>query len=375
MSLTLHVILLLALSWHQTPQQPEDQAKRFNRAVELQRQGSLKEAAAEYRAIIASSPNYVEALANLGSVLSRLGEYEECVETYERALKLAPNLMPLLLNLGIAHHRARYFDRAADAFEKVLAKAPDTVQARQLLGVSLVELGRDSDAVAHLESVVASSPQDRAVLYSLGLAYLRLGRPEVRDMVKMLESFPAGVPASHLLEGQGLLAGHEYERAVTELREALRLGPGLPRLHYSLGLALLKLGLNKDAIASFESELTRTPGDFSTLYYLAYLHEADGDNEAALTRLSAALKIEQESPEANALLGKILVKQNKPGEALAPLERAVKGSPNDSEKRYLLARVYQQLGRREDAAREFAEVQRLKSEQLKGDRARTPKPN
>ena len=48
--------------------------------------------------------------------------------------------------------------------------------------------------------------------------------------------------------------------------------------------------------------------------------------------------------------------------------------PDDPDNRYLLARVYQRLGRGEEAAREFAEVQRLKARQLEGDRARTPRP-
>jgi Flp pilus assembly protein TadD len=56
------------------------------------------------------------------------------------------------------------------------------------------------------------------------------------------------------------------------------------------------------------------------------------------------------------------------------LELAASKKPNDHELRYTLARVYQQLGRKEDAAREFAEVQRLKAEQLKKDRANTPRP-
>ena len=182
------------------------------------------------------------------------------------------------------------------------------------------------------------------------------------------------MPASHLLKGQVLLFQMEYERAVAELETAAGLSAELPRLHYSLGLALLKLGRNKDAAASFEKELVRIPRDFSTLYYLAYLNEAEGNLDAAMERLSVALRLDPKSLEGNALLGKILVKQNKAAAAVGPLEFAVKGDPDDPDKHYTLARVYQQLGRSENAAREFNEVQRLKAAQLKSDRARTPKP-
>jgi tetratricopeptide (TPR) repeat protein len=368
----LHCFLVITLVF--CVQQTDDAAAHFARGVELQRDGELRQAAAEYRIAITAKPNYVEALANLGSVLSRLGEYQESVRAYEQALKIAPNLNPLLLNLGIAHHRAGVFEKAVQAFAKVLAAAPDSVQARQLLGVSLVELGRDAEAIPHLEISLASSPGDTAVLYSLGLAYLRVGRRELPQIIDRLARQPAGLAASHLLSGQRLLAGGEYERSISELNVAEKLNPALPRLHYSLGLALLKLGRNADALASLKNELNRTPRDFSTLYYVAYLHELQGDIDAARERLDAALRLDASSPEANSLLGKILLKQNRAAEAIAPLELAVKGDPKDPDKRYLLGRSYQQTGRREDAAREFAEVQRLKAEQLEHDRARTPKP-
>src|SRR2546426_7715025 len=96
-------------------QQPDAIATRFNRAVELQRQGQWEEAAAEYRALLAIAPNYSEAQANLGAVLARLGNYEEATAAYESALRLNPKLTPILLNLGIAHYRAGQFEKAVAA--------------------------------------------------------------------------------------------------------------------------------------------------------------------------------------------------------------------------------------------------------------------
>ncbi|MBA3438340.1 MAG: tetratricopeptide repeat protein [Pyrinomonadaceae bacterium] len=367
------VFLALIITWSNSFQQPSDLVAKFNHAVELQQQGALKEAAAEYRSLLTAHPSYAEAHANLGVVLAQLGQYEAASASYEAALRLAPRLTPILLNLGIAHFRAGRFDQAVTILERFLTHAPDHVQARQLLGLSLVELGRNDAAIAQLEKTIGVASDDPAVLYGLGISYLRQQYPGVNEIIERLAKLPTGLAASHLLRGQTLLGRFEFERAVAEFEAAAKLNPDLPRLPYSLGLAYLKLGRNKEAIAAFESELRRTPQDFSTLYYLAYLHEANEDLAASRSKLDAALKLESQSPEANALLGKILVKQGKATEALIPLEAATAKDPADPEKRFLLARVYQQLGRRMDAAREFAEVQRLKALQLKNDRARTPK--
>ena len=363
------LLVLLALP----AQSPEAQA-RFNRAVELQRSGSFAEAEREYRAVLRLAPDYAEAQANLGAVLARLDRYPEAVAAYERALRLAPNLAQVRLNLGIAHYRKGDFPKAAEALRTFLELSPDNAQARQLLGLALVESGRDAEAVDVLSEVLHAAPADPAALYGLGLATLRLQRAGVFAIIDRLDVTPGGKPAAHLLRGQALLGGHEFERAVAELDQAARLEPNLPRLDYSLGLTYFKLGRNAQALEAFTRELARNGSDFSTLYYLPYLHEAQENLAEARRYLERALALDRESAEGNALLGKILVKEGKPAEALGPLEAAVAKDPASADRHYLLARAYQQVGRKEDAAREFAEVQRLKKLELERDRARTPKP-
>ncbi len=369
------LVLTILLAFTFLPQQPaEDVAAQFQRAVTLQQQGKLAEAADEYRALLKRKPDYLEAHANLGVVLARLGKYEEAVASYEAALKLSPQMTPLLLNLGIAHYRAGQFAKAIESFEKLLKQKPDLMQARQLYGLSLSALGRDEEALRQLEPTLEAAPPDPAVLYSLGLAYLRLGKPGLLATLERLAAIPAGLPALHLLQGQAFLRDRDYDRAMEELLAATRLNPEMPRLYFSLGLAYFMLGQNSEAVAAFENEVRRNPLDTPSLYYLAEAYEKDGNLKDARHWVEAALKLDSQLPEANGLLGKILFKQGKAAEALKPLEFATAKKSDDHELRYTLARVYQQLGRREDAAREFAEVQRLKAEQLKKDRANTPKP-
>ncbi|HWQ34637.1 MAG TPA: tetratricopeptide repeat protein [Blastocatellia bacterium] len=368
----MHFVLLFIL-FLPLPQQT-DPAARFNRAVALQQEGRLDEAVSEYRAVISLKPDYAEAHANLGVVLARLGKYEEAVSAYETARRLAPQLTPILLNLGIAHYRAGQFARAAEVFPQYLERDPNSIQARQLYGLSLAALGRDEEAIRQLEPTLESAPPDAAVLYTLGLSYLRAGRPGLRAVLERLASFPGGLPALHLLQGQAFLRDREFEQALDELKKAEKLNPELPRLQFALGLAHLQIGQNRAAIAAFETELRRTPADAATLYYLASALEADGNLSAAQQRVSEALRLDPQSPDATGLLGRILFKQGRAAEAVRLVETAVSRRPDDQEQHYLLARIYQQLGRREDAAREFATVQKLKAEQLKKDRASTPRP-
>lgn len=368
------LLLAFVITFSFAPQQGPDPTAQFSRAVALQQQGKLSEAAEEYRALLKLKPDYAEAQANLGVVLARLGQYAEAVAAYAAALKLAPQLTPILLNLGIAHYRAGQMAQAAEVLQKFLEQTPNSTQARQLYGLSLAALGRDEAAIEQLTPTLDAAPPDPLVLYTLGLAQLRAAKAGFRATLERLAAFPAGRPALHLLQGQAFLRDLEYEQALEELQSAAKLDPALPRLSFWLGLAHLKLTHYKEAAAAFSAESQRSPQDFATQYYLAEALEAAGQLVQARAQLDVALKLDSQAPEANALLGKLLFKQGKVAEAVKPLEAAVAKTPNDHERRYWLARAYQQLGRKEEAAREFAEVQRLKAEQLKKDRATTPKP-
>jgi tetratricopeptide (TPR) repeat protein len=237
-------------------QQANDVATRFNRAVELQRQGALKEAVEDYRALLAGAPNYAEAQANLGAVLARLGNYGEAIAAYEAALRLKPELTPILLNLGITHYRAGQFAKAVAVLERFLALAPNHAQARQLLGVSLVELGRDAEAITYLEPLLQAAQTEATALYSLGLAYLRLQRVEVATVVQRLTARSDGGALARLLQGQAYLEEFAFEQAAAALEAAAKLSAELPRLQFLLGLTYQKLG-RPQARAHLERELTR----------------------------------------------------------------------------------------------------------------------
>lgn len=371
-------LLLLLASVISPPRQAPDPALQFQAAVTLQQQGKFEEAATAYRALLIRQPDYAEAHANLGVVLARLGQYAEAVRAYQTAYKLAPYLTPILLNLGIAHYRAGQYAEACTVFPQFLEKQPNSLQARQLYGLSLAALGREEEALAQLEPTLNATPPDAAVLYTVGLAYLRLGRAGFRATLERLAAFPAGEPTLHLLQGHAFLRDQEFEQALAELQAAEKLNPELPRLYYALGTTHQQLAQHRAAAAAFGNQLRRTPQDVATLYALAVALEAAGDLSAAQQHVTNALKLAPQvsdlNSSANGLLGKIFFKQGKAAAAVKLVELGVKGRPTDHELRYLLARIYQQLGRKNEAAREFAEVQKLKAEQLKQDRKQTPKP-
>lgn len=366
---------LLALLVAAAGAPPEDEVtRRFDHAAALQTRGALREAEAEYRALVRDVPRLAAAHANLGAVLSRLGRHDEAVACYEEALRIDQSLAAVRLNLGIAHFRAGWLKKAADDLEAYLAREPASLQAHQLLGMVLVEMDRNAEGASHLEKALAAGPEDAALLYALGRAYVRLRSPALPSVLERLAALPSGPALAHLLRGLWLMEKTEYRSALEETEAAERLKADLPELHVTAGLAYLRLGRTEEAARSFEKERERAPRDPRCLYYLAFIDAEEGRPARAGERLRALLEIDPDSVEANALLGNVLLERGRALEASLALERAVARDPHDSAKHFLLARAYQKLGRASDAAREFDETRRLKEEALEAERHRPPPP-
>jgi tetratricopeptide (TPR) repeat protein len=351
-------------------------ATHFREGVESQRREAWDEAARAYGQAIAIDPQFAEAHANLGAVLSRLGRYDDAVASYERALAIAPDLQAARINLGLAHFRAGAVGRAVSAFRDALARDPSSMQARSLLGLALVEAGKNGDAIPHLEAAATAMPNDAAIAFALGRAYAALpstssDSSKADEVAARLSTLPAGRPLWHHL--RGLLLQHQGRHrealAAFEAANADRANqPALPGVTLAVGISLLALGDDTTASGAFEQAHAQAPRDAVPVFYLAWIDERAGRLAPARQRTEQALALDPDFGEARALLGKVLLGQGASADAARHLAAAAAHDPEDASIRYLLAQAWQRAGDAAAAAREFAEASRLKARQVARER-------
>ena len=100
-------------------------------------------------------------------------------------------------------------------------------------------------------------------------------------------------------------------------------GNELSQREFSRGLAELHSGGSADqARARFEAAVVADPDDSFARYYLAASLAEAGESEAAVEHLREALRLRPDFPEASADLGALLVRLDRPAEALPWLELA-----------------------------------------------------
>ena len=141
-----------------------------------------------------------------------------------------------------------------------------------------------------------------------------------------------------LARGSALLPSKPAE-AVKLLREALRIDPELPTLHYQLGLALHAIGDEADAEAELREAVSRTPESAAAHNYLGIVLFQMGNAKAALEEFRAAVNLAPKDPNAHFNLGEAYARSGDSVHALEELRVAQGLSPSDAGLTRLLRNV------------------------------------
>jgi len=216
---------------------------------------------------------------------------------------------------------------AIRALEAEVAANPEDPDARRLLGRALNEYGRFEDAVVQLKRVVELRRDVRGLL-ELGLAYSDAARiPEAEQSYK----------------------------------EILKLAPGHPiALNNLASIAFNSYGQTQKAIELYRQALKSDPAYLPVYYRLASTLEHDGQYEEAYRMFGKLLQLEPRSASEledydNAIyrLASLDMKMGETARALELLDVLLEGNPEHPKAHYALGQALLQLGRTEEAQREF----------------------
>jgi arylsulfatase A-like enzyme/thioredoxin-like negative regulator of GroEL len=170
-----------------------------------------------------------------------------------------------------------------------------------------------------------------------------------------------GMPVAEMQLGVAQARLNNYDKALPHLQKAVQLIPDSGMGHYELGLALFETGDWKSAAPQFEAAVARAPRWADAHFSLASVYARIDRVREAMTELDTALGLSPDHYRANLLRGRILSLERNPEQAVANLQKAAEVQPDSVEAHLFLGDCYAQLGRQDDAKREHAEAERLKS--------------
>jgi tetratricopeptide (TPR) repeat protein len=224
-------------------------------------------------------------------------------------------------------------------------------------------MGQDDAALAGYEHYLTIDPKNAHVRYQMGEIFLAKG-----DNAKAEENFklaiainPREAPALNALGvfafQRGDLAGAERQiRAALEAKSTVRLA------HFNLALIAEERNDLATAEAEYKKELALHPYAFKAAFNLGRLYERLGNRPAQIASLEQAVQHATDFPEGRIFLAKAYLDSGVNFAKAVELARqglAAEPTPDIAELgHFVLADLYNRLGRPQDAAREVAAARR-----------------
>lgn len=217
---------------------------------------------------------------------------------------------------------------AEESFEERLSRAlgavseePDKAWARVDLGDVYVALGRCNDAIASYKTALRLDPGNVLAMNGMAYAYLGIRQPE---------------------------------KALPFLLEAIRTDPAKGDLP-SLAYVYMTLGMNREALETFDSVLEKDPGNIEMLNSRGQVLFGMGENGKAVESFLAAIRVDPASGE-YAYLGYAYSALGMEGKAQEAFRDGIRYRPKDVESLNALGSSLLSRGRIEEAKEFFQEA-------------------
>ncbi|REJ65507.1 MAG: tetratricopeptide repeat protein [Planctomycetota bacterium] len=367
----------------------------YERGRQLEAAGELAAALAAYAEAERIDPDHAELLFRMARCAAKTGDDGQARSLYERArdadtLRFRADSRINAIIREIADESAGHV-HLVDVEEVMAAASEGRVPGRELFyeHVHFTFHGNYELARAMLAAVEAQLPErvlqgrreggelaeeDCAAELALTAHNTLLVEAEVeRRLQRPPFLSPERLDAQQELARQQAIAAAAAQRAegessqeiVRRYEAALTASPDDPLLHEMYGLVLLKFNIDAvQAARHFARTYQLGNQHFGIAAYAGLAYTMAGDLTAARSWTERSLAAAPNFHGGQHALGRLLLAEGKPDEAIEPLENAARRTPGDGDYRYYLAVAYDQAGRRQNAIEMLRETVATQQEYL-----------
>lgn len=343
---------------------PRQYAIRFELITAYRALGDRAQAASQLEFLWESRPSDARVFYVSGLLAADRDDLEAAIKDFDQALRRDPSLHAASQDLGVAYVKLKRWPEAVDIFANLTRRQQNSVEAAYLHALALFNAGRTDDAerevrrVLRINAGVAEAHTMLGVILAArGNTYAEAGEALSQAVALNPNNFDA-----HFYFGRVLYATKDFEGAVKELRAAVELNPRHAEARFFLGTALESAGNSPAAMTEYEQLVSLEPDSSIGQVGLGALLLKQGKTGEAIDALKRASALDAKNFEAQWALGRAYVLAERFPDAVETLQQAVALAPYRADAHYQLGLALRRLGRTEEAAREFALVNKLNTE-------------
>jgi tetratricopeptide (TPR) repeat protein len=307
------------------------------------------------RQIVSLDPKNLNAQANLGVLMYFQGDFAGAIPEMRAALQIQPNLSRIRGLLGIAEKRTGDMASAQSDLEQAFPSIEDPKFMKQV-GLELIEVdvaaSQFSKALAVTSKLEEVAPQDPQILF---VAYEIATQMKDQTLLNMLLVAPESAEMNMMIGGELARQG-DHDKAIAKYREAARLNPHLPGVHFELAEQLRAAAdpkLNALAESEYKAAVQENQFDQRSWAHLGEVIAERGDFKAAQEAYKKALSLQPGDAATKTDLAIALISMSQQKEAVPLLESAIKDDPTNIVAHYRLSGLYRRAGRLADAKHEM----------------------
>ncbi len=286
------------------------------------------------------------------------------VAGFQDALHRDPTLYGAWQDLGLAYIKLNQWKDAAETFGELASRQADSFDAAYFHALALFNSGNSKDAETEVRRALRldGGAVDAQTLLGIILASRGNANAEASEALAQAVALDAANFDAQFYLGRVQYAMKDYAGAVKSLRAAVALQQNHAQARFFLGTALEAAGDSGAALKEYQELIKIDPQSAYGQVGLGALLVKQGKITEAIDALQRATALDAGNFEAHLALGRALALSERFAEAVESLKKAVELLPDRPEAHYQFGLALRRLGRADEAAREFAIVDKLNTE-------------
>jgi tetratricopeptide (TPR) repeat protein len=331
----------------------------------LKREPAAEAAIGKAEALAGNNALALHALAYLHSEAGNFGKAASFEARYAELTPGDESAAPRAMDLYLQAHQP---EQAIELAGKTLLKS-DRADLRFLLGKAYELQRQPAKAAEQMRRAASLNPYEEDYYFQAARQYTAAGNaPAAIEVIEAGKKVFARSPQLELMLGVAYYAIQQYQQAVDAFLRTIRMDPTVEQPYLFIARSMDHTPSRMPEILdAFKALAQRAPDNYLSgyLYGKALLIRGDDDGQAeALLRKSVSLN--NRYWESRLELGKALEQEGDFEAAARELRKSIELNPKSATAHFRLGRVYDRLGKPNEAQAEYAIQGRLIDEEESG---------
>jgi tetratricopeptide (TPR) repeat protein len=283
----------------------------------------------------------------LAAAVEAGGDVPKATEILQRAHSVWPSNDSIAASLAREYLAARQVDKAATALAHFHATAQTPEQEMEMAGVVYLAAHQLVAAQTVAEAAYKFYPGVHTLLFYANALQLQGRYPDVNRLLGSKRTEYADSPEFFITLAESEFDASIYPAAREDLERAISLDSKSYQAHYLMGNVLARLNDADGAIAEYRLAIDLVPEQPRTYFQLALVLRSKQDDAEEERVLEKALAADSHYAPAQCEMGRILLEEHRPSDAVNHLSAAIENNPRSEEAYFLLVKAYAELGEKD----------------------------